>query len=250
MDFRYTDAIEVQQVAKQMAGSVGLGDLVFIITYAKQGSGVGGHVELRHGQPEVFIEIDNSFDCQESVLAVLAHEIAHKFLHRKGVALSLESENEELTDLATIFMGFGRLSLNGCEAGREMSRLENGRYVDATVKSRVGYLGLKAFSEAYLLHSLAAGLTLSDWREGLSSHALQSVLQAELDQEWIHSLNNAKLVNCLPSARPSWHRDFTLLASLIKRIQKEVTGASNHFIKLKPHCGVKLRDWTKTLAKL
>ncbi len=228
-DFRYSDAVEVQQVAKQMASSVGLGDLVFIVTYAKQGSGVAGHIELRHAQPEVFVEIDNALECQESVLAVLAHEIAHKFLHRKGVSLPVESENEELTDLATIFMGFGRLSLNGCEAGRPMSRLENGKYVDATVKSRVGYLGLKSFSEAYFLHSVAAGLSLSEWREGLSSHALQSVLQAELEHEWLFSMNNTKLVNYLPLDRPTWHKDFTLLASLVKRIQKEVAEALESF---------------------
>lgn len=228
-DFSFLDPVAVQKIAKQMANSIGLGDLVFIVSYAKQGANVAGHVELRHGQPDVFIEIDNSLECPESVLAVLAHEIAHKFLHRRGVILSNEQENEELTDLATIFMGFGRLSLNGCEAGREKSRLHEGRYVDATNKAKVGYLGMKVFAEAYFLHSLASGLSQSQWRDGLNSQALQSVMQAELEHEGVLALNSARLSTFLPSSRPKWHKDFVLLGGLVKQVLRQVAETLHSF---------------------
>lgn len=222
-DFSFMDPVALQKIAKQMASSVGLGDLIFIVSYAKQGANVAGHVELKHGQFEVFIEIYNEFECQESILAVLAHEIAHKFLHRRGVSLPVERDNEELTDIATIFMGFGRLSVNGCEAGRETLRLHEGKYADATKRVKVGYLGLNSFAEAYFLHSLAAGLSQSQWRDGLTSQALQAVLQAELDHEWVLALNSARLSTCLPSSNPKWHKDFIILGGLIKQVLKQIT---------------------------
>lgn len=45
--------------------------------------------------------------------AILAHEMAHAFLIPKGVLLEDPNENEMFTDLATVFIGLGKLLLNG-----------------------------------------------------------------------------------------------------------------------------------------
>ena len=45
--------------------------------------------------------------------AVLAHELTHVVLFSQGLVLSDISENEMLTDLAAVYIGFGKLMLNG-----------------------------------------------------------------------------------------------------------------------------------------
>jgi hypothetical protein len=45
--------------------------------------------------------------------ATLAHEISHQFLNSKGISYPKVVENEKLTDLASILLGFGKFVLNG-----------------------------------------------------------------------------------------------------------------------------------------
>lgn len=45
--------------------------------------------------------------------AILAHELTHHFLALKGISYPDEEENEQLTDLATTYLGLGKLTMNG-----------------------------------------------------------------------------------------------------------------------------------------
>lgn len=45
--------------------------------------------------------------------AILAHELTHYYLFSKGILLADEIENERFTDLATVYLGLGKLTLNG-----------------------------------------------------------------------------------------------------------------------------------------
>jgi len=45
--------------------------------------------------------------------AILAHEMTHAFLFYRGIILVDPDENEIFTDVATIFIGLGKLLLNG-----------------------------------------------------------------------------------------------------------------------------------------
>ncbi len=47
--------------------------------------------------------------------AILAHELTHHYLDTKNVRLPKTEDNERLTDLATSFLGLGKLTLNGYE---------------------------------------------------------------------------------------------------------------------------------------
>jgi hypothetical protein len=47
--------------------------------------------------------------------AILAHELTHHFLDSKNIHLTDVEENERLTDLATAYLGLGKLTLNGYE---------------------------------------------------------------------------------------------------------------------------------------
>jgi hypothetical protein len=47
--------------------------------------------------------------------AILAHELTHHFLDSKGIRHSDIEKNEKLTDLATAYIGLGKLTINGYE---------------------------------------------------------------------------------------------------------------------------------------
>lgn len=69
--------------------------------------------------------------------AILAHELTHYYLFNKGIYLSNEIENERFTDLATVFLGLGKLTLNGYDPITWKIIRPKG---EITYTYRVGYL--------------------------------------------------------------------------------------------------------------
>jgi len=145
-DFNGYDPIEIQKAGKKISNFIGLKDLTFVITFKKQEEGIAGHIELNNNSDEgVFIEIDESYKSEPSIiLAILAHEICHKIIHVNGLT-QFGYENEILTDIATVFCGLGKLSLNGCELIRTITT-NNTRN---TTTKKVGYLVREQFSFVY-----------------------------------------------------------------------------------------------------
>ena len=45
---------------------------------------------------------------------IIAHEMTHAFLFKREIILEDPQENEAFTDLAAIFIGLGKLVINGC----------------------------------------------------------------------------------------------------------------------------------------
>ena len=66
----------------------------------------------------------------ERIIAVACHECAHHFLYKKRVKLDDINENERLTDIAAVYMGFGSY----------MKRAYEVKYVNAYQSSKLGYL--------------------------------------------------------------------------------------------------------------
>ena len=70
--------------------------------------------QIRLSSPTRHIQIPFFFVGKKYPLgAIIAHEMTHAFLYSKEIFLSDPNENEMLTDLATIFIGLGKLLLNG-----------------------------------------------------------------------------------------------------------------------------------------
>lgn len=69
--------------------------------------------------------------------AILAHELTHHFLFNKGVVYDDINENERLTDLATVYLGLGKLTLNGYEPVTWRVKRKDG---EVTYTYKVGYL--------------------------------------------------------------------------------------------------------------
>ena len=68
---------------------------------------------------------------------ILAHELTHHYLFDRDARRSDVGDNERLTDLATAYLGLGKLTLNGYEP-ISWSVMRDGRHVTYTY--RVGYL--------------------------------------------------------------------------------------------------------------
>lgn len=178
------DAIAIQTAAKKIAEFIGLHDFIFIVATVKQKEKVGGHVELKHGEKEVFVEIsDDTLKFDNAVLATLAHEITHKYLHINAISSGIgsihEYENEVLTDIATVFLGLGKLVLNGCECQnvRQEYASEGTKTVTETLKS--GYLDRSQFAFVYRLICAMRRIHSSDYERGLSLDSIQSLRDCE-----------------------------------------------------------------------
>jgi predicted RNA-binding Zn-ribbon protein involved in translation (DUF1610 family) len=81
--------------------------------------------------------------------AILAHELTHYYLFNKRIYLSDEIENERFTDLATVYLGLGKLTLNGYDPITWKITRPKG---EITYTYRVGYLSPDEM--AMILYSL------------------------------------------------------------------------------------------------
>lgn len=96
-----------------------------------------------HG--EILIVNDRTFHLIH-FLAVLAHEVTHNYLYHHQISAPKEIDSEELTDLATIFLGFGSIILHGYEPS-------------SAISCRLGYVDVSTIKRA-LLHAYS----LRDWK--------------------------------------------------------------------------------------
>ncbi len=167
--------IDVQNAAKKIAHFIGLSGFTFIVATTKQKENTAGNIELDFRGKEVFIEISDELVSGESMLAVLSHEITHKYLDINNIScgkgVQYIYENEILTDIASIYLGMGKIALNGCEYKNISYEINSIR----TKTYRYGYLNREQLAFVYSFICMMRGLSVEKCDEGLSQDALQSV---------------------------------------------------------------------------
>jgi len=164
------DALDVHRATKRLASHVGLAHLRFIVGMNVPDPGRGGSIELTSGPREVFVEVTpEAGNNPESLIAVLAHEVTHKVLFDRNIRQDDRDSHayEVLTDVAAIYLGFGKLLLNGYW-------FQTQDYLPDAVRTRThqfGYISLHqvAFVHAFVQHAM--GATPADLRNGLSPYA-------------------------------------------------------------------------------
>lgn len=87
---------------------------------------------------EVIIRNDMTMD---TVISILAHECMHHLLLTNGIRLKDRIENECLTDVAAIVMGFGKYMVEGYKISNKVVYDEE--FHRSIKKDRVGYLSYK-----------------------------------------------------------------------------------------------------------
>jgi hypothetical protein len=135
--------VETQYLARKIADHYRLPVTTVVVTFSSTLK-PPGRVELSNSN-EFFVELQMQYRSAPKVIAaVLAHEIAHIFLHRCGVGFSVEIENEILTDTTAVFVGFGPTILNAVL--RNSRKLQDGAIQTRT--EHFGYLSLDEFGYA------------------------------------------------------------------------------------------------------
>jgi hypothetical protein len=113
-------------------------------------------------RPEIWIETSR-LDDPAALVATLAHELGHVHLLDDGRLSHDEADHERLTDLLTVYFGFGVLRAN---AYLREKRTEGLRYTTWSL-SRSGYLLAPAYGYALSLFTWARGEPNPPWAREL-----------------------------------------------------------------------------------
>lgn len=91
------------------------------------------------------------------LIGTLAHEVAHAYRHAKELRQPVRLHEERLTDLTTIYLGFGILTVNATQ------RFRSGQHGAGSWYSRSegGYLGMQSMSYLLAAQVVARGIAPS-----------------------------------------------------------------------------------------
>lgn len=116
--------LSVQRLARRIAEVFGL-DVGTIVVSFHDNVDFAGRVELGSSR-DFFVEVHAQYRAQPRVIAaVLGHEVAHIFLHRRRLALAETLPNEILTDTTAALYGFGALMADTFEVSETREQLVN-----------------------------------------------------------------------------------------------------------------------------
>ena len=105
----------------------------------------------------------------EPIAGVLAHEVAHAFRQRRGLVVDDPDEKELLTDLTTIYLGFGILTANARWRFRKGGELQGAYAVTRWVTTAAGYLPAQGFSFALAAQLVARDPAPREWKRVLAA---------------------------------------------------------------------------------
>lgn len=245
--FNPDDIIDIQNIAKEISEFAGISGLTFIVSIVSQENGVAGQIDLKSSGKEVFIEISRKVTkFADAILSALAHEITHKHLHIHGISCS-ESllhkyENEVLTDIASVYLGFGKLMLNGCEC--KMIRYEpiqgGTRTVTETLKA--GYLSRAQFALVYRLICAMRRIPKKEYETHLNLNAKKALNQCNTEFNYYFSERFHK-----PDIRSELVKQ---LESEIRRIQTKLGNLERDLTYLKKGCLDEVENLLNNQARL
>lgn len=234
------DIISIQKEASSMMKFVGLSDYTAVITYTKTKEGTAGSINLNNDK-EIFIEVDRDLlfrrKSKETILGVLAHEICHKLLYTHGLYLSDTTSNEICTDLATIYVGFGMLTIQGCSEvnswKEDKPSIDGSRTITThTTSFCTGYLTPKSYILAYRIITLSYGLSIKELESALDNDVLKNAYRL-VNQESVtfpqYTKDEIKEQFRFKSRDVACvKKDIILIRSILDDLEKELVDDYNH----------------------
>ena len=157
------DLAGVERVTQRILGYVGLqGYTLRLRRFAQEqvldGVGADGEARYRHeGAVAWFAGVEDDviwFGCAEEqieaagerLIGVMAHEVAHAWRTIHGVRVEDRDTEECLTDLTTVYLGFGIFTVNNTFRFRTFTREKGAQLYSGHSISRAGYLSPEAMS--------------------------------------------------------------------------------------------------------
>ena len=196
---------------KSMCEFVGLLNYDTDVKFGMTEKGVAGFIESSNNTTEKAVHItvsENYKNKWKSCIAILAHEICHKVLAVHGLREEDVEANETLVDLATIYVGFGNVILDG--------------YVSDSNNQIIGYLKLDNYKVAHHIVSIVYG------KETLQSTGLADVdfLIDEVLEYWTKAKSETDLMNgCFEECESQiaeLHRNIMLLEEILSYCKNSV----------------------------
>jgi hypothetical protein len=138
-----------------------------------------GHFRMENGRAVVALDHSEATD-PPYLTAVIAHELGHVRLAGERRYSSERSDHERLTDLLTVYFGFGILTANAAmrfaRASRGFSILPQGQFDDRALNAagalggyrRLGYLNTREFGYALACYARMRGETNPAWARYIS----------------------------------------------------------------------------------
>ncbi len=255
------DILAIQEAAKKIAEFVGLYGLTFIVAKAKQKEKVGGHIELQYGQKEVFVEIsDDTAKFDVAVLATLAHEITHKYLQINGISSGTgfirKYENEVLTDITAVFLGLGKLMLNGCEVKNTRQEMRVDGTYNVTKQLKSGYLDREQLAFIYRMVCAMRGISNQDMISGLSRESSSAIRACDyynrhyFDQQFRTDQFKYKLVEALDKSIQDLQDELKQDDESLRFLQRNVFEKTKKFLEAKYKEISSLSDESKTIKQI
>ena len=214
---------ETQEIARSILRYFGIKNSAVKVTFDPI-LPVPGRVKM--GISDVFfVDINSEYNNQRNVvIAILAHEVAHIFLHKHQIKFEDAEDDEMLTDTTAAFLGFGPCILNVAynRTSRTGNRISTSEFV-------LGYLSVDEFG--YVIAK----------RNHYFGTASPIQIEPGLPAEGYES--GRKLAENIRSQRPFAKRDvFDRLFWWIKSFFAQNQGNGETPIVFKcPHCSQKLR---------
>jgi hypothetical protein len=103
----------------------------------------------------------HQLDDPQSLVAAFCHEIAHAWREHHEVVQEDRDKEEELTDLTTIYLGFGILTTNATDRYQQSGYQEGGYAFTESRFNQAGYLSPQAMSFLFAAQLVARGLAPS-----------------------------------------------------------------------------------------
>lgn len=155
---------DVDRIVRAMVRHIGLFEEHFIVSLVKMDDKSAGRIHFAKVVGFTKIEIDEHLLARPvTFLMVLAHELSHKFLEVNRLEKDDVDANERFTDIASVFLGFGKFALNG-------KRYKT--YIcGESVTNEVGYLRDREFAFAYDVSCFLSGIEESDVLKDLSTES-------------------------------------------------------------------------------
>lgn len=246
-DFTPNDIISVQREASAMMRFVGLENYTAVISFVKQDSGIAGSINLNNDK-EVFIDISSDLltspNSKGRVLAVMAHEICHKLLFVRGLHISDTTKNEFCTDLATVYVGFGLLTINGCYVEKKWTEHKTNpdfsqSTIEYTQSFQTGYLSPKTYILAYIIVAQSYELQDSESDIKVNNKKLQDSLNAAKAEAITFKFYTKDAIRqnfiIQSEIASSITRDIIILRSLLNGIEKDISEDYLHLDELYNH---------------
>jgi len=169
-----TDIPAIYEYVAYIKNFIGLSNVSFIITKANFSENKAATTKQTSSMNAEITLNDKMCKNTEVVLAILSHEITHHYLFYHQVYDINEFENEILTDVATIYLGLGKLVLNGCyNTDVNFTRLPDG-IINESTTTRTGYIDNDSFNFVYEIICSARSINYKNRIANLNNSAFEA----------------------------------------------------------------------------